>query len=235
MSNNIINVLLVDDQVLVRTGIKSLLANVKDIRVIGEAVNGEEAIRFAKEKKPDIILMDVKMPGISGLEATKRIVAYNNNHKVLALTSCNDSVFPIRLLRAGASGYLTKDCETEEMVSAIYKVYSGGRYIDPQIAQRLALKRFITKNESPFDLLSERELQVMLMIIAGKKVFDIASQLHLSPKTINTYRYRLFEKLGINNDVELTLMALRYNMIDHMVIGNMDHSQSIVEEKDQVE
>ncbi|MAZ77498.1 MAG: two-component system response regulator UvrY [Legionellaceae bacterium] len=210
-----IKVLLVDDHELVRTGIKSLLANASGISVVAEASSGEDAIKIAREKQPNVVLMDLKMPGISGLEATRKILHHDPDAKILVLTVCNDDVFPIRLLRAGASGYLTKDCDADEMIRAIRAVQAGQRYISPQIAQRLALKRFSSDEESPFDALSERELQVMLMITSGKKVQDIAEKLHLSPKTVNTYRYRLFEKLGIKNDVELTHLAMRFGMVDN--------------------
>jgi two-component system, NarL family, invasion response regulator UvrY len=211
----VIKVLLVDDHELVRTGIKSLLASASGISVIAEASSGEDAIKIAREKQPNVVLMDLKMRGISGLEATRKILHHDPDAKILVLTVCNDDVFPIRLLRAGASGYLTKDCDPDEMIRAIRSVQAGQRYISPQIAQRLALKRFSSDEESPFDALSERELQVMLMITSGKKVQDIADKLHLSPKTVNTYRYRLFEKLGIKNDVELTHMAMRFGMVDN--------------------
>jgi len=211
----VIKVLLVDDHELVRTGIKSLLANASGISVVAEASSGEDAIKIAREKQPNVVLMDLKMPGISGLEATRKILHHDPDAKILVLTVCNDDVFPIRLLRAGASGYLTKDCDADEMIRAIRAVQAGQRYISPQIAQRLALKRFSSDEESPFDALSERELQVMLMITSGKKVQDIAEKLHLSPKTVNTYRYRLFEKLGIKNDVELTHLAMRFGMVDN--------------------
>lgn len=209
-----IKVLLVDDHELVRTGIKSLLSNINGISVVAEAGSGEDGIKAVREKQPDLVLMDLKMKGISGLEATKKILHHHPDVKVLILTVCNDDVFPVRLLRAGASGYLTKDCDPEEMIRAIRAVNAGQRYISPEIAQRLALRRFSSDDESPFDALSERELQVMLMITSGKKVQEIAEQLHLSPKTVNTYRYRLFEKLGVNNDVELTHMAMQYGMTD---------------------
>lgn len=210
-----IKVLLVDDHELVRTGIKSLLGTASGISVIAEASSGEDAIKIAREKQPNVVLMDLKMRGISGLEATRKILHHDPDAKILVLTVCNDDVFPIRLLRAGASGYLTKDCDADEMIRAIRSVQAGQRYISPQIAQRLALKRFSSDEESPFDTLSERELQVMLMITSGKKVQDIADKLHLSPKTVNTYRYRLFEKLGIKNDVELTHLAMRFGMVDN--------------------
>lgn len=211
----LIKVLLVDDHELVRVGIKSLLVGEKNIEVIGEANSGEQAVKIAREKKPHIVLMDVKMPGIGGLEATRKLLRIDPNIKVIAVTACEEDPFPSRLLQAGAAGYLTKGCGPEEMISAIHKVNAGQRYISPEIAQQLALKHLSDGTAiSPFDVLSERELQVMIMITNGCKVQEISEKLCLSPKTINTYRYRIFEKLKIESDVELTLMALRHNMLD---------------------
>lgn len=209
-----IKVLLVDDHELVRIGIRRLLQDVSGIKVVGDASAGEEAIRMAKELIPDVVLMDVQMPGIGGLEATRKMIRHNPDIKILALTVCDDEPYPSRLLQAGAAGYITKGCSSEEMIRAIRTVHSGQRYISTEIAQQLALKRFTKAEESPLDILSERELQIMLMITNGQKVQDIATKLCLSPKTVNSYRYRIFEKLGIKNDVELTLMAMRLGIVE---------------------
>lgn len=211
-----INVLLVDDQYLVRRGTKKLLEEVDGITVIGEASTGEDAIKIAKENQPHVVLMDVKMPGIGGMEATRKLVRLIPNIKVLALSSFDEDPFPSRLLQAGALGYLTKGANVEEMVTAIRTVYAGQRYISPEIAQKLAFKHLTDEDQSPFDLLSERELQVALMITSGQKVQDIAEKLHLSSKTVNSYRYRIFEKLRISSDVELTHLAIRYGLIENM-------------------
>lgn len=211
----LIKVALVDDHELVRLGIRSLLDGIVDIEVVGEAENGELAMRLVREKKPDVILMDIRMPGIGGLEATRKLQMAQPNIRVIALTSCEEDPFPSRLLQAGAVGYLTKGCSTEEMVLAIRRVYSGQRYISPKIAEQLAFKHLSEAEEgSPFDILSERELQVMMMLTRGYKVQEIAKAMTLSPKTVNTYRYRLFEKLKINGDVELMHLAMRYKMLD---------------------
>ena len=209
-----INVLIVDDHDLVRVGIRRLLTDVKGIKVVGEARNGEDAVRLARELQPDVILMDVKMPGIGGLEATRKILRIQPDIKIIAVTVYGDEPYPSRLLQAGAAGYITKGSSLDEMVHAVRTVYAGQRYISPEVAQQLALKHISEQEESPFDLLSERELQVMLMITTGRKVQEISEQLYLSPKTINSYRYRLFEKLQVSNDVELTHLAMRHGMID---------------------
>ncbi len=183
--------------------------------VVGQADSGEEAIRRARELKPDVVLMDLKMPGIGGLEATRKLLRSNPDLKVIAVTICEEDPFPTRLLQAGAAGYLTKGAALDEMVRAIRMVFAGQRYISPQIAQQLALKSFQPQTSaSPFDLLSEREIQIALMIANCQKVQAISDKLCLSPKTVNTYRYRIFEKLAISSDVELALLAVRHGMVD---------------------
>lgn len=210
-----INILLVDDHKIVRSGIHYIIDATPGLRVVAEAANGEDAVKFAKEHQPDVILMDLQMPGIGGLEATRKIVRQNPKIKILVLTVCDDDVFSVRLLKSGALGYLTKGCEAEELLKAIKEVANGQRYLSPELAQQLALKRFDGDEEaSPFEELSGRELQVMLMITKGQKVLEIAEKLHLSTKTINTYRYRLFTKLGVKNDVELTHLAMRYDLVE---------------------
>lgn len=209
-----INVLLVDDHDLVRVGIRRLLADVSGIKVIGEAKSGEDAVKLARELKPQVILMDVKMPGIGGLEATRKVLRTDPDIKVIAVTVYGEEPFPTRLLQAGAVGYITKGSSIDEMVQAIRAVYAGQKYLSPEVAQQLALKHLTDQDDSPFDSLSERELQVMIMITNGQKVQEISDKLCLSPKTVNSYRYRLFEKLGVNSDVELTHLAIRHGMLD---------------------
>ena len=210
-----IRVLVVDDHDLVRTGITRMLADIDGLQVVGEACTGEEALLKVRELKPDVVLMDVKMPGIGGLEATRKLMRSHPDIKVVAVTVCEDEPFPTRLLQAGAAGYLTKGAALDEMVQTIRLVFAGQRYIDPQIAQQLALKSFQPQNSgSPFDLLSEREIQIALMIANCQKVQTISDKLCLSPKTVNTYRYRIYEKLAITSDVELALLAVRHGMVD---------------------
>lgn len=210
-----IRVLVVDDHDLVRTGISRMLADVDGLQVVGQAESGEEAIKKARELKPDVVLMDVKMPGIGGLEATRKLLRSHTDLKVVAVTACEEDPFPTRLLQAGAAGYLTKGAGLDEMIQAIRQVFAGQRFISPQIAQQLALKSFQPQaGSSPFDLLSEREIQIALMIANCQKVQSISDKLCLSPKTVNTYRYRIFDKLSISSDVELALLAVRHGMVD---------------------
>ena len=208
-----INVLLVDDHELVRTGIRKILDEVKCLKVIGETQTGEEAVQFCRKNQPDVVLMDMNMPGIGGLEATKKIIRYSPDIKVIVLTVYSEDPIPTKVMQIGAAGYLTKGAGTDEMVNAIRAVNSGQRYITPEIAQKMALNQFKSAEENPFNSLSERELQIMLMVTRGEKVPYISEQLSLSTKTINSYRYRMFEKLNVSNDVELTHLAIRYGML----------------------
>ena len=208
-----INVMLVDDHGLVRNGIKRLLNDVDGISVVAEAETGEQAIKQVRKQQPDVILMDISMPGIGGLEATRKISRALPGVKIIAVTIHDDDPFPARLLEAGAVGYLTKGCEVREIITAIRSVHSGKQYITPDVAHKLALT-FVNKGEkSPLDRLTQRETQVMLMIVRGSTNKEISGKLCLSPKTTSTYRYRLFDKLGVFNDVGLTRFAIRHGLI----------------------
>ena len=209
-----INILLVDDHELVRTGIRKILDDVKGFKVVGETKTGEEALQYCRKSEPDVVLMDVNMPGIGGLEATKKILRYAPDVKIIVLTVHSEDPFPTKVMQIGASGYLTKGAGPDEMINAIRAVHSGQRYITPEIAQQIALSQFKSVEENPFNSLSERELQIMLMITRGERVPDISIQLSLSSKTINSYRYRMFEKLNVGNDVELTHLAIRHGMLN---------------------
>ncbi len=209
-----IGVLLVDDHKLVRTGVRLILEETSDVRIVGEAGSGEEAIEQSRALKPDVVLMDVSMPGIGGLEATRKLLARNPSLKIIIVSVHATEPYPLRLLEAGAHGYLTKDCAADEIVTAIRRVHAGERYITPTIAQQLALSAVSGSDGSPFEQLSQRETQVMLMITAGQSPQTIANRLHLSPKTVSTYRTRLFQKLAVSNDVELMRLAMRYGVIE---------------------
>lgn len=210
-----IRVLVADDHDLVRMGITRMLSDVDGIDVVGEATTGEEALRLCRELTPQVVLMDIKMPGIGGLEATRKMTYQFPDVRVVVVTACDDDPFPTRLLKAGASGFVTKGTALSEMVLAIKSAAAGKRYICPQVAQQMALKSYAEEHkDNPFDVLSERELQICMMVINCEKVQEISDKLHLSPKTVNSYRYRIFEKLGIGGDVELTRLAIRHGMLD---------------------
>lgn len=211
-----VKILIVDDHDLMRMGLSRMLDDVDGFSVVGEASSGEEALSLCRSLSPDLILMDVKMPGIGGVEATRRLLAVNEKAKVMAVTSCEDDLYPSRLLQAGASAYITKKTQPDEVIKAIKMVMSGRSYVSQEIAQQLALKNTGMPNdgESPFDHLSERELQIAMMIVRGEKPIAIAEKLNISSKTINSYRYRVFEKFDITSDVELVHLAIKHKVFD---------------------
>ncbi|WP_455199382.1 UvrY/SirA/GacA family response regulator transcription factor [Kaarinaea lacus] len=208
-----IRVMVVDDHELVRTGISRILDDAPGISVVAEACSGEEAIPVAKKQTPHVMLMDVSMPGIGGLEATRKLVQSLPELKIIVLSVHAEEPVPSRMMQAGASGYLTKGCAVDEILTAIKTVYSGERYIGADVAQKLALRMVPGGKLSPFENLSPREMQVMLMLTQGQKPQTISDHLCLSPKTISTYRHRIYEKLGVNNDAGLTRMAINYGII----------------------
>ena len=219
-----IKVLIVDDHALVRMGIRRLLDDVPDIEVVAEAAGGEQALILVKSHNPEVVLLDMKMPGIDGWEVTRRLKKTAPEIKVIAVTALTSEPLPTRILQLGAMGYLTKDSGVEEMAAAIRKVSKGEKYLSAEIAQKMAINSLVAVEDSPFERLSEREMQVMLMITRGQGVQDIASRLFLSSKTINGYRYRMFEKLGIKNDVELTYLAMKHRVIDGPAHENESNS-----------
>ena len=213
MTAESIRVAVVDDEGLVRAGIVSILNKVEGIEVVAEGSSGEDAIRICREQTVDIILMDIKMPGIGGYGAVRTLTKVNSETKILIISVYSDDMYPTRLLQAGAKGYITKAASKQDMVRAIRSIYQGQHYISPEIANIMALKQIDDKNNNLFDQLSERELQVCLRIISGAKPQSIAQDFHLSAKTINSYRYRIFEKLEVSNDVELTHLAIKHGLL----------------------
>jgi two-component system, NarL family, invasion response regulator UvrY len=209
-----VKVLIVDDHALFRVGIRRLLDGLPDVEVVADAKNGEQALDFVKQHKPNVVLLDMKMPGIDGWEVTRRLKKTHPQVKVIAVTAMCAEPLPTRVLQLGAMGYLTKESGAEEMIEAIRRVAKGEKYLSAEVAQKMAISSLDTMQESPFDSLSEREMQVMLMITSGLTVQEIANRLFLSSKTINGYRYRMFAKLGIKNDVELTFLAMKHRVIE---------------------
>ncbi len=210
-----IQILLVDDHALFRSGMRSILDAYADMQVLEEVGSGEEAVQWVRQNPPDVVLMDINMPGIGGIEATRRILRAEPGVRVIALTAMEDEPFPNQLLDAGAMGYLTKGCPADEVVLAIRKVMKGEHHISNDVAQRLSISNLVNKGAStPLALLSPREMQVMLMVTQGRNTQEISDALFVSPKTISTYRTRLFEKLELKNDVELTHFALRHGLIE---------------------
>ena len=204
-------VMLVDDHAIVRMGFKMLLANA-GIEVIGEAGDGEQACIDYPKLAPDVVVMDLSMPGMGGLEAVRRIVAQDPKARVLALSAHEDTAHPRRVLRAGALGYLAKRGAPDELIAAVKAVARGERYVDAQTAQALALAQ-IGGESNPVELLSEREFSVFIQLARGMSVAQIAENLKLSPSTVGTHLYHVKQKLGAGNQSELTLVALRWGLI----------------------
>ena len=208
-----IKILLVDDHAVVRMGFKMLIEAETDIKVIGEAESGEAAVKLFQELKPDIIVMDITMPGIGGLEAIDRIIAKDKNTKILVLSAHEDSVHPKRVLNAGAMGYLTKRSAAEELIKAIKSIHQGKRYLEPNIAQQMAITQ-LSGETNPVEILSDREFEVFIALAKGKSTNDIADTLCLSPRTVGTHLYNIKQKLNANNSAEIALIAIRCGLID---------------------
>lgn len=208
-----IRVLLVDDHELVRTGIRRILEEAGDMQVVGEASEGDEALKMARKLEPDVVLMDVNMPGMGGIEATRRMVRLLPRAKVIALTVLDDDPFPARLNEAGAVGYLTKGCPAKEMIEAVRTVHRGFPYVASSVARKHMIADWQGMAATPFQELSAREMQVAMMILDGQRTQDISDALSLSPKTVSTYRQRIYDKLRVKTDVELTRLAYRHGII----------------------
>ena len=209
-----IRLLVVDDHELVRMGLRHILSNYPFIQVAAEAADGETALLMNREIRPDVVLLDIALPGLSGIEITARLKQAAPGVGIIILSMHDRAPYPERLLEAGASAYLTKGCPATELVHAIKTVAKGGRHIGSSVAQQIALNVLPGGNTSPFDGLSAREMEVLLMLADGKKVSDIADAMHLSPKTVATYKYRIYDKLGTRNEVDLLRMAMRYGLLE---------------------
>lgn len=212
-----IKILIVDDHTLVRRGIRRLLEDFPDLEVIGEADSGDAALALVRISPPDIVLLDIKMPGMDGWEVTRRLKKTNAEVRIIVLSSVATEPFPERVLQLGAMGFLSKESGIDEMVLAIRRVSKGERYVSAEIAQKMAIGRIQSFDHNPFDKLSEREMQVLLMIAQGLSVPEISKILFLSTKTVNGYRYRMFEKLNVRNDVELIYLALKHRVIEQPI------------------
>ncbi len=209
-----IQILIVDDQELVRTGLRHILEKHDAIGQIAEVSTGEEAVQLCREFKPDCILLDVSLPGLSAFEVTSKLKRIRPAVGIVILAVHAKSPYPTRLMDAGASGYLTKDCGSPELIKAVETVAAGGRYIGMEAAKQLALSMFPGMAESPFEDLSAREMEVMLKLTEGNRIPDIASLMCLSPKTVATYKYRIYDKLGTRSEVDLVRMAIRYGLLE---------------------
>ena len=210
---NKISVILADDHAVVRMGFRLLLQDTKDITVAGEAESGEEVLKLLNTLTADIIVMDLSMPGIGGLETISRIVSKNKPPKILILSAHEDAIHPKRSLKAGANGYLSKRGAAEELIKAIRQIHSGNMYIEPSIAQKVAMSQ-MGGETSPVDVLSEREFDVFMALANGKTVNQIAETLHLSPRTVGTHLYNIKQKLNASNQTELAFIAIKSGLIN---------------------
>lgn len=208
-----LKVLIADDHALVRTGFRLLLEEADDIEVVAEAESGEEAYDLFGTCQPDVVMMDIAMPGIGGIEAIKKIIGRDKNARILALSVHEDISHPRRVLQAGALGYLTKRQAPEVLIDAIRKIADRQTLIDPELAQRMALAD-ASGESNPLESLSEREFEVFEKLALGQSVGTIAETLSLSPSTVGTHLYNLKQKLGVTNQAEITLIAVRHGVIE---------------------
>jgi len=209
-----IRVLIADDHAVVRQGLKQILRDTREMIVAGEAVNGQEVLEKVRAAAWDVVILDISMPGHSGLDILKELKCERPTLPVLVLSMYSEDQFAMRVLKAGASGYLTKDSAPDELVKAIRKVVSGGKYVSPFLAEKLAFEIGMDSSKLPHETLSDREFQVLRMIATGKAVKEIAAELSLSVKTISTYRARLLQKMNLTTNAELIHYAIQNRLID---------------------
>lgn len=209
-----IRVLIAEDHTLVREGIKQLLALAPDIAVAGEASNGDLLLDLLRSQPCDLVLLDMTMPGPHGIEMIKRIAAMSPAPRILVLTMHNETQIASRALKAGASGFATKDSDPAMLLAAIRKVAGGGRYIDPAIADRMVFEIGLGGDRAPHETLSEREFQIFEMLVSGQSVTDIADRLNISAKTVSTHKIRLMQKLAANSVADLVRYALERQLFN---------------------
>lgn len=209
-----IRILVVDDHTLVREGLSSLLDNEADIEVVGQCGTGREAVTLTKELRPDVVLLDFKLPDMDGLEATEQIVGLGTKVRVLILTMYANEEYAIRLIRTGASGFLIKGAETGELITAVRKVANRKTYVSPSIMDKMTERMVVPAQEVPESALSNREMQVLVRLAHGDTSREVSEALCLSLSTVETYRSRVLEKLGLRNNSDITRFAIRRGLID---------------------
>lgn len=215
-----VRVLIVDDHAIVRHGLKRILEGAKEVKAIGEAANGVEALKKIRAEKWDIVLLDISMPEKNGIDTLKQIIDENKAAKVLILSMYPEDQYAVRLMKAGASGYMTKDVAPEQLVEAVRKVLAGNKHISPTLAELLLADCSNQSGKLLHDTLSDREYQVMRLLGSGRKVSEIAEELSLSVKTVSTYRAHILEKMNLKNNAELTFYVIQHGLQDLPPTGN---------------
>ncbi len=208
-----IRLLIADDHALMRGGLKQLFAQTADMQVVAEAASGAEVLEHLRQVTVDLLLLDLNMPGISGPDLIKRVKAHLHDLPILVLSMHDQPLIAARMLKAGASGYLTKDCTPDRLLAAVRKVAALGNYIDPDIAERMAFEATSTAQRPPHTLLSDREMEVFRLLTSGLGVNDIAAQLDISGKTVSTHKARLLEKLKLASMAELMRYAMQHDLL----------------------
>lgn len=209
-----IKILIADDHAIVREGLKQIVADTSDMIVTAEASDGHEVLALISQDNYDVVVLDMAMPGLTGLDILKQIKRETPKLPVLILSVHPEDQYAVRALKAGASGYLTKERAPDELITAIRKVSMGGKYITSSLAEKLAFELEVDTEKTPHKTLSDREFQVMCMIAKGRKIKNIAEELFLSPKTVSTYRSRILEKMKMKSNEELTHYAINNHLID---------------------
>jgi two-component system invasion response regulator UvrY len=213
MSSVPIRVMLADDHAVVRMGFRLLIEGSPEMKVVAEAESGEDALRRYAEVKPDVLVLDISMPGIGGLEAVSRLLAKDPDARVLVLSAHEDTMHPRRALKAGALGYLSKRSAAEELIQAIRQVYQRKTFLEPALAQQMAVQQ-LSGDRNPVEVLSDKEFKVFLALARGESVAEIAEVLHLSPRTVGTHLYNIKQKLGASNQADLAIIAIRNRLIE---------------------
>jgi len=209
-----VRLLIADDHAVVRQGIRQILSDAPEVRIVGEACTGVEALELMRESDADLVLLDLSMPGLTGLDVVRQVRHERPTVRILVLSVHPEEQYAVRVMKAGASGYLTKDSAPEELITAVRCIASGHKYVTATLAERLAAEVEIGSDKLPHESLSDREYQVMLLLAEGLRVQDIAERLTLSAKTVSTYRTRLLQKMNMRSSTDVVRYALRHGLVN---------------------